>query len=180
MTDYTKAQIVYNKFSCKTLLNYHNIYLSSDVLLLADVFETFKNVCYKIYNLDVSYYYTSPGLSWDAFLKHTNEQYIKDGKEEFEIDLLTDMDMYLFVESGIRGGLSQISKRYAKANNKYMSDYKPSKDNKDDSYILYLDANNLYGYGMSAYLPKSDFKWNTKTWTNEKILNLNDDFFFFR
>ena len=169
LTDYTKAQIVYNKFSCKTLLDYHNIYLSSDVLLLADVFETFKNVCYKIYNLDVSYYYTSPGLSWDAFLKHTNEQYIKDGKGEFEIDLLTDMDMYLFVESGIRGGLSQISKRYAKANNKYMSDYKPSKDNKDDSYILYLDANNLYGYGMSAYLPKSDFKWNTKTWTNEKF-----------
>ena len=71
-----------------------------------------------LYKLDVSYYYTSPGLSWDAFLKHTDEHYMKKYNKHFEIELLTDIDMYLFVESSIRGGLSQISKRYAKANNK--------------------------------------------------------------
>ena len=93
LLDYRKAQLVYNKFSCKTLLDYHNIYLNSDVLLLADIFETFKEVCYKIYGLDVSYYYTAPGLSWDAFLKHTKEEYKRLGKGEFKIDLLTDIDI---------------------------------------------------------------------------------------
>ena len=80
--------------------------------------------------------------------------------------------MYLFIESSIRGGLSQICKRYAQANNKYMSDYDKSLM---DSYILYLDANNLYGYAMCKYLPQSNFKWNTDLWTTDKILNLNDE-----
>jgi hypothetical protein len=85
--------------------------------LLADIFENFKTTCFSIYGLDPSYYYTSPGLSWDAFLKHTNDDYKLKYNKEFEIELLTDIDMYNFVESGVRGGLSQISKRYAKANN---------------------------------------------------------------
>ena len=83
------------------------------------------------------------------------------------------MNMYEFVESSIRGGLSQISKRYAKANNKYMSSGYNEKI--DDSYILYLDANNLYGYAMCEYLPKSGFKWNEDTWSKESILQLNDE-----
>ena len=82
------------------------------------------------------------------------------------------MDMYLFIESSIRGELSQISKRYAKANNKYMSDYDKSLM---DSYILYLDANNLYGYAMTQYLPQSNFKWNTEEWDNDKILSLTNE-----
>ena len=110
-------------FKCNTLLDYHNLYLKSDVLLLADIFENFKNVCYKIYGLDPSYYYTSPGLSWDAFLKHTNDEYKLKYNKEFEIELLTDKTMHDFVESSIRGGLSQISKRYAKANNEYITEY---------------------------------------------------------
>ena len=81
--------------------------------------------------MDASYYYTSPGLSWDSFLKHSNEEQIKSGRGEFIIELITDMDMYLFVESSIRGGLSQISHRYAKANNKYMSTF----DNKNSRII---------------------------------------------
>ena len=171
--DYKVAQHVWTHFDCKTMLDYHNLYLRSDVLLLADVFGAFKDVCYKIYGLDASYYYTSPGLSWDAFLKHSNEKSIEDGKGEFIIELLTDMNMYLFVESSIRGGLSQISKRYAKANNKYMSSgYDASTM---DSYILYLDANNLYGYAMCEYLPKSGFKWSERMdWTTESILQLDD------
>ena len=177
LTDYTKAKNMFNNFKCKTLLEYHNYYLSADVLLLADVFESFKNVCYKIYKLDVSYYYTAPSLSWDAFLKLKHDE----TNGEFEIDLLTCIDMYEFYESGTRGGLSQISKRYAKANNKYMSNYKPAIDkttkketNALDEYILYLDANNLYGHGMSAFLPKCNFKWNNDVWTTETILSLDD------
>ena len=170
--DYNTAKIVWKEFNCKTLLDYHNIYLISDVLLLADVFETFKKTCYKIYNLDPSYYLTSPSLSWDAFLKHKTDVYKKEGKGVFEIELLSDMDMYQFFERGIRGGLSQISKRYAKANNKYMTDYKPDLI---DEYIVYLDANNLYGESLCRYLPKSNFKWNEKEWTKDKILSLGDE-----
>ena len=170
--DYNRALNVYDKFSCQTLLDYHNIYLNSDVLLLSDVWYNFKKTCLKIYDLDPSYYYTAPSLSWDAFLKHTNEEYLKKHNKEFELELLTDYDKYLFVENGIRGGLSQISKRYAKANNKYMSNYNESII---DSYILYLDANNLYGYAMSQYLPLKDFEWNNEEWTKEKIMNLKED-----
>ncbi len=170
--DYKKALKVWKHFKCKTLLDYHNIYLISDVLLLADVFENFKATCYKIYGLDPSYYYTAPGLSWDAFLKHTTEDYKKRGKGLFKLQLLTDLDMYLFVESGIRGGLSQISKRYAKANNKYMKNYNPKQM---DEYILYLDANNLYGYAMLKYLPRDNFHWSLEQWTDAKVLAMPDD-----
>jgi hypothetical protein len=165
--DYQRAIKVWNHFNCEKFLDYHNLYLKSDVLLLTDIFENFKSTCYKIYGLDPAYYYTSPSLSWDSFLKHKY-----DSDEKFQIELITDMDIYLFVESNIRGGLSQISKRYAKANNKYMSNYCKEKI---DEYILYLDANNLYGYGMSAYLPQSNFKWNNEEWNKEKILKLNDE-----
>ncbi len=125
----------------------------------------------NIYKLDVSYYYTAPSLSWDAFLKHTQEEYQRLHKRNFEIELLTDMDMYLFVENNIRGGLSQISKRYAKANHKGLSNYNPKAI---DEYILYLDANNLYGYAMCQYLPQKNFKWNNEQWDDAKILSIDD------
>ena len=164
--DYDRAIKVWNKFNCKTLLDYHNLYLTSDVLLLSDVWNNFVNVCYKIYGLDPCYYLTAPSLSWDAMLKYCGET-IKD----FEIELLTDMDMYLQFETSIRGGLSQISKRYAKANNKYLPNYN---SNELSSFILYLDANNLYGAGMSSYLPYKNFKWNNDVWNEDKILALED------
>ena len=110
--DYKKALDVWDTFQCKTMIDYHNLYLSSDVLLLTDIWENLKNVCYNIYNLDVSFYYKSPGLSWDAFLKHTDEYYTEEYGKHFE--------------SSIRGGLSQTSKRYAKANKKYITDYDKS------------------------------------------------------
>ena len=164
--DYDRAVKVWKTFNCKTLMDYHNLYLKSDVLLLADIWRNFRNVCYKIYELDPCYYYTAPSLSWDAMMKYCSKTI-----PDFHIELITDMDMYLLFEKSIRGGLSQISKRYAKANNKYVSNYNP-----DDlsSFILYLDANNLYGYGMCAFLPYKNFQWNTEEWNTDKILKLDD------
>ena len=130
--DYNHALNVWQTFGCKTIRDYHNLYLKSDVLLLADVFENFRKTCLKHYNLDPAHYYTSPGLAWDACLKETGQ----------ELELLHDYDMLMMFEKGIRGGMTHISKRYAEANNKYMKDFNPDKPS---SFIQYLDANNLYG-----------------------------------
>ena len=144
--DYQHAINVWNTFKCKTIRDYHDLYLKSDVLLLADVFENFRKTCLHHYNLDPAYYYTSPGLAWDACLKETGQ----------ELQLFYDYDMLMMFEKGIRGGISHISKRYAEANNKYMKDYDPDKPS---TYIQYLDANNLYGWAMSQSLPTHGFKW---------------------
>ena len=144
--DYQHAILVWNTFNCKTIRDYHNLYLKTDVLLLADVIEKFRKTCLKHYQLDPAHYYTSPGLAWDACLKTTGQK----------LELLDDYDMLMMIERGIRGGISHISKRYAEANNKYMKDYNPEKES---SYIQYLDANNLYGWAMSQNLPTHGFKW---------------------
>lgn len=147
--DYEHAQNVWNKFSLKNMGDYHNLYLKSDILLLADVFENFRNTCLEYYKLDPCHYFTSPGLSWDAMLKMTN----------IKLELMTDIDMFQFIEKGLRGGISYIVNRYSKANNKYMKEYY---ENKPSKYIMYLDANNLYGWAMSQYLPTGGFKWMTQ------------------
>ena len=97
--EYEHAQAVWEAFGCKTLGDYHDLYVKTDVALLADVFENFRNLCQEQYGLDPAHYLTSPGLSWDALLKKT------------------DYEMHLFVERGMRGGISMASKRHAKANN---------------------------------------------------------------
>ena len=153
--DYQHAIKVWNTFKCKTIRDYQDLYLKSDVLLLADVFENFRKTCLKHYQLDPIHYYTSPGLAWDACLKETGQQ----------LELLSDYDMLMMFERGIRGGITHVSKRYAEANNKYMKDYNP---NKETSYIQYLDANNLYGWAMSQQLPTHGFKW-MKDITVEKV-----------
>lgn len=117
----------------KTMRDYHDLYLESDVLLLSDVFENFRDVCMENYHLDPTFYYTAPGLAWDACLKIT----------KIKLELLEDYDMLMMVEKGIRGGVSMISTRYGKANNPYMKDYDLEQPTK---YISYLDANNLYGW----------------------------------
>ena len=130
--DYEKAKNISNTFKIKTLGEYHDLYLKTDVLSLAYVFEKIINTCLNYYGLDPCYYVSSPGLSWDAFLKMT----------KVELELISDTDMLLFVEKGMRGGISCITKRHCKANNKYTKDYDSDKEN---IFILYLDANNLYG-----------------------------------
>ena len=122
------------------LQDYHDLYLKSDVLLLADVFENVRKTCLKHNKLDPCHYYISPGLAWDACLKETGQ----------ELQLLHDYDMLMMFEKGIRGGITHISKRYVEANNEYMKDYNPIKPT---SYIQYLDANNLYGCVISQKLP---------------------------
>ncbi len=143
--DYEHAQKVWKAFGCETMRDYHDLYLKTDVLLLADVMTEFRKTCKKAYGLEAFHYYTSPGLAWDAMLKHTG----------VELDLLSDTDMYQMVEKGIRGGVSSIMKRYSKANHKHLDDYDPKKPSK---HILYLDANNLYGWAMSKPQPYKDFR----------------------
>ena len=125
--------------------DYLELYNETDVLLLADVFENFRTICLENYKLDPAHYFTTPSLTWDAALKVTG----------INLELLTDIDMLLMIEKGIRGGVSMISNRYSKANNKYM-EFNPSEPSK---YIQYLDASNLYGGAMSMKLPTHGFKW---------------------
>ena len=156
--DYKHAWNVWYTFKMKTFKDYHELYNETDVLLLADVFENFRDLCLKIYGLDPVYYFTAPGLAWDACLKMTN----------INLELLNDSDMLLMFEKGIRGGISMISNRYGEANNKYMGN--SFNRNKLKKYLMYLDANNLYGYAMSMKLPTHGFKWLTSG-EMEKLFN---------
>ena len=156
--DYEHAQKIWKEFEIQNMGEYHDLYLKTDVLLLADVFEEFRKICMENYSLDPAWYYTSPGLSWDALLKHSKVQ----------LELLSDLDMLLLFEKGIRGGVSMIPNRWGKANNKFMGDSfdktKPSK------FLAYLDANNLYGWAMMQPLPVGDFHWMNE----EELKNWKD------
>ena len=160
--DYQHALNVWNTFDLKTMGDYHNLYLKSDILLLADVFENFRKTCMQYYKLDPCHYFTSPGLSWDAMLKIT----------DIKLELMTDIDMFQFIEKGMRGGISYIANRYGKANNKYMKEYNEKAPSK---YIMYLDANNLYGWAMSQYLPTGSFKWMSQKQIDKLDLSKYED-----
>ena len=144
--DYRHAQNVWNTFNLQNMGEYHDLYLRTDILLLTDVFENFRKTCLTYYGLDPLHYITSPGLAWDAMLKMTG----------INLELITDIDMQLFIEKGLRGGTSYIAHRHAEANNKYMKNFDLDKL---ISYIMYLDANNLYGWAMSQPLPYRNFRW---------------------
>ena len=153
--NYKHVLNVWKTFKMKTFKEYLELYNVTDVLLLADVFENFRDICLKNYGLDPVYYYTAPGLAWDAMLKMT----------KINLELLSDVDKLLMIEKGIRGGVSMISNRYGKANNKYMKDFNEKEPSK---FLMYVDANNLYGWGMSQKLPVHSFEWMT----DKEIKNL--------
>ena len=146
--EYSRTCNIWKVFNIKNLGEYHDLYLKNDVLLLCDGFEKFINVCLKDYGLDPCHYYSSPRLSWDAMLKMTGAK----------LEKIHDIDIHLFLEKGMRDGVSYISKRYSKSS--------------DDKTIMYWDMNNLYGSVVSFdYLPRKDLKWLSK----EKIKVFNLD-----
>ena len=158
--DYNRAQAVWNHFNIKDLGEYHDLYLETDVYLLADVFEDFRNMCLDYYGLDPAHYFTLSYYAWDAMLLKTN----------VELDQIHDLNMYEMIERGLRGGMCQVSHKNIKANNKYMTNY-----DKDvmSRYLMYLDANNLYGKAMSEKLPVCNFEW-CNTLDEDDILNYDN------
>ena len=163
--DYKHAQKVWKAFNCKTMRDYHNLYVQVDSLLLADCFEKFRNMCLKHYDFDPCYFASTPALALEACLKKTG----------VEIELLTDIDKILMNEEGIRGGITQAIRKYASANNKYMKKYNP---NQKSSFLMYLDANNLYRWAMCRKLPLNNFKWIDNPndyFTNKTILEYDEE-----
>ena len=147
--EYDRAQQIWTDFGIKNMREYHDLYLMTDTLLLADVFENFRKVAKQNYGLDPLHFYTAPGLSLAACLKTT----------KVELQLFTSPEPLLLCEAGLRGGVSTICQRYSKANNPYVPGYNPNEPSK---YIMYLDANNLYGYAMSEPLPDGGFRFLTE------------------
>ena len=161
--NYEHAKNVLKTFKIKNLGEYHDIYVQSDTLLPSDVFKAFRKTCIKEYELDLTYFVSAPRLSWEACLKLT----------KVKLELLTDLDMFLMYEEGIRGGISQAIHKYAKSNNKYMKSYNK---NVISSYLQYQDANNLYGWAMSKKQPIGNLKRdNTTFYTEEMIKNYDEN-----
>ena len=161
--DYRHANNVFKVFKLENLGDYNDLYVQSDTLLLTDVFNNSRDMCLKEYGLDPVHFPSLPGLAWQACLKKNN----------IELELLTDYDMLLMIEEGIRGGTCHSIHRYAKANNKYMKNYN---NNEVSSYIQYLDANNLYGWAMPKKLPVNGFKWTDNNIIIEEFIkNYNEN-----
>ena len=167
--DYRHAKKIWDRLTPEgertTLGDYHDMYLLLDSLLLGDVFDNFRDTCLDKYGLDPSHFLTAPGLSWQAALKMTG----------VKLELMTDLDMLLMFEQGIRGGITQAVHRYAKANNPYMGDqYNPKKES---SYIQYLRCEQFYGWAMSQPLPIGDFQWvkDVNSITSDMINQLSKD-----
>lgn len=155
--DYKRAEVVYNRFKCKNLGDYHDLYLLTDILLLCDTFMNFRKLCLDNYDLDCFQFLTLSHYAWVAMLKLTN----------VKLELIHDLEMYDMVESAKRGGMTQVSHRYIKANNKYLDDFDESKPS---NYLQYIDANNLYGLAMSMKLPLDGYKWKDDL-TLDDIIN---------
>ena len=160
--DCKHAQRVWTIFNIKNLVEYHDSYVQYEKL--TDIFEQFRTLCLKEYKLDPAYFCTTSGLATETCLKKVN----------VKKELLTDIDMVLMSEKGLRGGISQAIHRYATANNKYMPNY----DSQQLSlFSMYLDANNLYGWAMCKKLPLNGFLWpkNPNQYASDFIKNYNEN-----
>ena len=160
--EYNTALNAWGKLGCETFGDYHDFYLMADVCLLADIFESYRDRSLQIYKLDPAQYITAPGMSFDAFLKQT----------KVVIDLLSDENMVDLIEKGLCGGISMASHNYARANNKYLPDYDPSKPS---NFIFYVDMNNLYGAAMKMQLPIRNFMWSNVEFNESNIMSLSPD-----
>ncbi|XP_033228826.1 uncharacterized protein LOC117180437 [Belonocnema kinseyi] len=161
--DYQPDCKVWETFNLQNLGQYSDLYLKTDVLLLADIFENFRKTCFATYKLGPLHYYTAMGLSFVAMLKYTG----------IKLLLLTDVEMLLLIQKAIRGGVSQCFNRFAKANNRFMEEdcnpYDP------ESYIFYLDIKNQYGKAISEFLPYQDFEWFENFENVPSFFNAPDD-----
>ena len=162
--DYTHVTRVFKEFKMNNLGNYHDLYVQSDTLLLAGTSKNFRNVSLKTYGLDPAYFVSLPGLAWHASLKITG----------VKLELITDINILLMIENGLRGGVCHVVRSYAEANNKYMDNYG---ENKESSFLPYLDANNLYECPMTGKLPVGGFKWvkNVSKIDEEFIKNYDEN-----
>ena len=163
---------VFKKFKCENLLDYSILYLKTDICHLSDVFQKFSNFAYETYELDPIHSYTLPSFLWQAMLKMT----------KIELELISDSDIYLFLMDSIRGGITVCNKKFLHVNNKYTKKVhdecsdkkvmKKIKTNDLNNFIMYLDANNLYGYSMSQELPYKNFKWSNDLTLDPKNLQI--------
>ena len=162
--DHTHVQKVWDTFNIKNLGEYHDLYVQCDTVQLAHVFERFRETCIEIYQLDPAYFISAPGLAWQACLKKTR----------VKVELLTDYDMLLMMESGIRGGICQSIHRYAETNNKYMKNHNK---NVPSTYLMYLSTNNSYGWAMCKKLSVSNFRWSEdlNKYTEDFIKNYDEN-----
>ena len=157
--EYQNAQEIWNKFNIKDLLEFTQLYNEIDVLLLADM-ENFGDISLETYKLDPAWYFTTPRFAWDCMLKMTKQT----------LELLTDYDMVLMIENRIWGGISQCSNRHGNANNMYTEEI--FNKSKECTFLKYLDANKLYGWAMSNYMPYGSYKWGN---ADINVLNILDD-----
>jgi hypothetical protein len=164
---YERAWKIWNFFECKNLGDFHDIYLTSDVYILADVFENSRQHCLTNYGLDPVHYFSGAQLYFDSM--------IKEMKDDVNILCEDDRELYELFERGINGGISMIPHRYSKANNKYLTDYNPKLP---DIFLLYIDANSLYPHAMKEKLPCDDFEFlDISNFSTQDIIELvkNDD-----
>jgi hypothetical protein len=184
--DYEHAKTVWDFFNCKSFGDYHDIYLKTDVYILADVMENFRRMALKEFGVDPCHYFTLPSVGFDTMLKKTEEhQKMQKGKKIERLQLFTEgeEDKYMFFEEDKTGGIcSSGGVRYAKANNKYMKNYDKTKES---YYLLYIDANNLYGWAMSQKLPINQLTWvdpselNTGSFLTHVFDTVDSDFSYF-
>ena len=160
--DYTFVKKLWKTFHLQNLGDLHDLYMETDTLLLADVFENYRKTILKHYGLDPIHFYTAPSLSWSAGLKFTN----------VKLEIPNDIKMHMFFDQGLRGGISMVSHPYERANNKQMKEYYDPKTKQ--SYIMFVDANNLYGWAMSQTLPTGGFKWVQRLKTDVPALTNGD------